>query len=231
MSPVPNTAAATPMKSSVKKSAPKKSSSMKLKLEDMSSVSKMDTRYARLPNNAGAMKLFKSVVGLNLPETTTLSEIDENNKLCVTLDDEQYEWLNAMETELQRTTIETLKVMNPSYADSAFKSIIKVSEHTGKKYVKTKIQTLGLSRTIGADASGAAIDDCMRVLGVVGTKLGMRLRVDGAYAGKDSCGLVTKIDMFRIISIPDAEEIAEAKAKRAEDMEAKRMETLMDTEF
>lgn len=188
----------------------------------------IESQLKDLPKNAGMMKIFKKSCGIKLSETTTLCEVDENRKICVTLDDAQYMFMFELEKALERTLINQLKMLNPSYGDSELKSVVRESEQTGKKYLKTKVQLLGMSRTMGVDAEGKTVVNPVDALSVSGTKLRARVRIDGVYVGKEMCGLITKVDMFKVVSVPDAEAMEEEKSKRMEDMDAKRLQMLED---
>lgn len=186
----------------------------------------IDSQLKELPSNAGMMKIFKKSCGIKLGETTTLCEVNENRKICVTLDDAQYMFLSELEKTLEGTLIKQLKMLNPSYGDSELMSVVRESEQTGKKYLKTKVQLLGSTRTMGVDAEGKTVLNPVDALSVPGTKLRARVRIDGVYVGKEMCGVISKVDMFKVVSVPDAEAIEAEKSKRMGDMDAKRLQML-----
>lgn len=197
----------------------------------LSAVPTLESRFSSLPKGAGALKIFKKSVGVRMRDVTTMSSPDENHKICLSLSDECYDFLSQMESILGESLVSQLKAANPNYQEAEFKSCLKVSESTGKKYLKTKIKTLGVSRTIGVDEKGRNVTNAPESLRVSGTKICVRVRIDGVYAGTKNCGLVTSVDMFKVLSVPDEKEIEDAKLKRKEDMESRRMEELMEEDF
>lgn len=191
-------------------------------------IPKMESRFAMLPNGAGALRLFKKGMGLKLRGVLTMSAPDDNRKICLELDQDTYEYLKHVEEILDATLLTQLRNSDGRYCGSELKSSVKESEETGRKYLKTKIQVLGSSRSIGVDEKGGNVTDAIGALGVAGTKVNVRVKIDGVYAGVKDCGLVTKIDMFQILNVPDARELEEARRKRKEEIESKRMSEMND---
>jgi hypothetical protein len=195
---------------------------------DFADVVTKTTRVSSLPNGAGMMNLFESDFGLKMGETRLMSEVDENRKLCLSLTDAQYGFLTSLQEELEKTLVQQVKTQHPKYANAEFFSSVKVSETTGQKYLKTKVQLLGYSRTMGIDVDGASVSNVPEVLNVPGTMLHARLMISGVYVTKERCGLVTKLDMFRVTKVPSDEELGEERDAKRRKLEADREEELMN---
>ena len=230
---------------SVRKSAPKSSKTTSLSANnkkhaaawwdcddenngDFGDVVAKTTRMSSLPNGAGMMNLFESDFGLKMGECRLMSAVDENKKLCLSLTDSQYGFLQSLQEELERTLVQRVKDANPKYANAELFSCVRISDSTGQKYLKTKVQLGGYSRTMGIDVEGASVSNVPSVLTIPGTMMQARLIIGGVYVTKDRCGLVTKLDMFRITSVPSDEDIKEEREAKRQKLEAEREEELMN---
>ena len=181
-----------------------------------------------LPGGAGSMITFKDKVYVKLQDARLLSAVDDNNKLCLSLDDEQWEFFNSMSEALDKSHIARLKLLNPDHSEAEFWASVRSSEQTDNKYLKTKVQLLGSSRTMGCDLNSELSTNVPATLSVVGSCLSARIRVDGVYLTKDKCGIITKVDMFKMKSAPSEEEVeAERDAKRRR-MDENRLGELMN---
>jgi len=60
----------------------------------------------------------------------------------------------------------------------------------------------------------------------VGSVMDVRVRVDGVYVTKERAGLVTKIDLFKLKSVPSEEDKEVHRANKRAKMDAEREEEL-----
>lgn len=179
-------------------------------------IDKQETRLTALPNNIGWMKLFKDPITLKMSDAELMSGVNENSKLCISLTDTQYDFLNSIQEAMNNKLVSQIKGLDNNYMESEFMSSIKVSDATEKKYLKTKVQLLGATRSMGVDVDGGHVTNPILALSTPGTRLDIRIRIDGVYVTKGNAGMMTKVDLFRIKSVPDEEELeAEREAKRA----------------
>jgi hypothetical protein len=194
-------------------------------LED---ITNKRARFSNVPSAGVSMKLFEKYVPLKVGDASLLSAVDENRKMCIELDDEQFEFVKSIEAMLESTFVAQLKLVEPKLANAEFQSTIKVSEQSGKKYLKTKVQLLGSSRTMGVGLNGKAVSNVPAALDTVGCKINAKIRIDGVYLSKERAGLVTKVDMFRVLSVPSEEDVEGAKEEKRQKLEEDRMKELMD---
>jgi len=191
-------------------------------------VGTMKTAFNSLPNGSGFMLLFKDKLSVKLQDCRLMSAVDENNKLCVSLTDEQFEFFELLSRQLESTLIARLKLMNPNHADAGFLPSVKVSEQTEQKYLKTKVQLLGASRTMGCGLDGAVSDNVPATLSHVGASADIRIRVDGVYLTKERCGIMSKVDLFKLKSIPSEEEVEKERETKKRRLHESRMEEMSD---
>lgn len=192
----------------------------------LAGMKSMKSKMTTLPKDVGVLRMFESEFGVKLCDAKLMSVVDENKKLCISLTDAQYDFLKKVEDQLRGTLIAKVKLCEPKYEESEFTSCVRVSETTGQKYIKTKVQLLGRSRTYGVDLDGSTCVNPLESFTAVGTSMDVRIRVDGVYLTKERAGLVTKVDLFKIKSIPSEEDIEEAREKKRARMDAEREEEM-----
>lgn len=190
-------------------------------------ISKHSANLKEILNGSIVLKTFDRSPRMKFAGATLLSGVDENKKLCFELNDVQFENLKKIEEALERTFILQLKMMNPQYEDAKFTTCVKESEHSDNKYLKTKVQLLNHSRTMGVDAKGITVINVVEALSVPGTVFDVRVRIDGVYLTKERCGLMTKVELFRVISIPSEEDIEKEKEVKRAKLERTREEELL----
>lgn len=175
-------------------------------------IEERDFKQVPLPNGIGMMNLFKKPILLRLPESVLLSACDDNNKMCITLTDAEYELVGQIEEVMGKMMIDPLKCAFREMRGATFGSQIHESESgTENKYVKVKAQDRGTTRTIGINLDGSDCVSPADSLNVVGSKGSFMLRLEGVYITNERCGVMVKLDMFRIKSHPTEEEIEERK--------------------
>lgn len=178
-------------------------------------IESQETRLVPLPNNLGWMKLFKQPITLKMCDAELLTGVNDNSKLCITLTDKHYEFFESIQDTMNNKLVSQIKGLDGSFMESEFMSSVKVSDTTEKKYLKTKVQLLGASRSRGTDINGDNVSDPVSALSTPGTRLDIRIRVDGVYVTKMNSGLMVKVDLFRIKTVPDEEALeAEREVKR-----------------
>ncbi len=192
------------------------------------SVQMLGSRTVELPNGAGILNLFDGCVGIKLSGVRLMSAVDDNNKCCLALEDKHFDFFEKMQALLLKSKIAEIKHMMPKYADAEFQGNAKVSEQTGQKYLKTKVQLLGPSQTMGLDEKGSNVANVPAALSIPDTLVDIRVRIDGAYLTTERCGMVTKVDIFRIKSKPSAEEQEESRAAKRARFEDARKEELQN---
>ena len=193
---------------------------------DFEGIVTKTSRVSPLPAGSGMMSLFESTFGLKMGETRLMSAVDDNKKLCLSLTDVQYSFLEGLQEELEKTLVQQVKTLHPKYANSKFVSSVKTSEATGNKYIKSKVQLIGYSRTMGVDMDGSTVSNVPMALSIPGTVIQTRLLISGVYVTKERCGLVTKMDMFRVLHVPSVEEMDKEREERIERLESERVEEL-----
>lgn len=186
----------------------------------------LKTRMSTLPNNIGMINSFEGGMSIKLKGARLMSECDDYNKLCLSLTDEEYDFLKELETRIHNTMIPSVKMMNPKFENAVFGSNVRVSESTEQKYLKTKLQIRGMSCSMGLDVKGSLIKDTPASLKTVGSVVDVKIRIDGVYATKDNCGMMTKIDVFKIKSQPSEEELEEERNAKRQRLEDTRMQEL-----
>lgn len=192
----------------------------------MEKLLSMKSRMSSIPNASVVLKLFDSSPKIKM-SCELLSAVDENKRVCLSLSDLEYDKFVALEAALEKSFIAQLKLMNPQYTASSLVTSCKVSEQTEKKYLKTKVQLLGYSRTMGIDGdSGEFIRNIPDALSVPGTKVDVSVSIDGAYLSNERCGLVTKLNMFRVKSVPSEEEKEVKREEKRIKLEKEREELL-----
>lgn len=183
-------------------------------------------RVSYFPNNAGVMKMFPTPFGLRMMGVKLISGVDENNKLCIALEPAQYEFYKTMQDELMGGIIPNMKSMFTKYAESEPCDTVRVSEHSEKPYIKTKVQLNGTSRTIGSGVDGENAFNHAEALRVPGTTVNVKIGISGVYLTSSRCGLITSISMYNVVDVPDEEAIAEEKESIREEFESFRAEAL-----
>lgn len=192
----------------------------------MSAVKALNNKMSKLPSDVGVLQMFESDFGVKMNGAVLMSGVDENNKLCISLSDAQYDFLKNVEEQLQSTLIAKVKMCDPKFESAEFTPSVKISESTGQKYMKTKVQLLGRSVSFGANMEGKSFSNPAEGLMEVGSVLNIRIRVDGVYVTKERAGLVTKVDIYKVVSVPSEEEKEQARDARLARMEAERCEEL-----
>jgi len=160
----------------------------------------------RIPNGGGKMIAFKPALLMRLPKTRVLSEVDDNKKLTLTLEEDEYEFLMNVQNTMQSSMIDAASLAKCDFSPSIVRS-----EASGKPYIKVKVQTLGFSATLGMDVNNRANPDTLSLLGARGSEGNFMLRIEGVYIGASYCGLVIKVDMFRLTKVPSDKDIEQAK--------------------
>jgi hypothetical protein len=185
-------------------------------------------RTSVLPNGSGNMISFQEKLTIKLQDCRLMSAVDENNKLCVSLDDSQFECLQRVSDKLQKTLIARLKLLHPNHDKAEFVPSVKTSEQTGQNYLKTKVQLLGFSRSMGCGLDGVLSKNIPETLSTVGSGVDMRIRIDGVYLTKERCGIVTKVDIFKLKTMPSEEDVEAERAAKKQRMEESRTKELMN---
>ena len=185
-------------------------------------------RNTALPNGSGNMITFQDQISVKLQDCRLMSEVDDNNKLCLSLDDEQFHFFHLLSETLNKSLIARLKMMHPKHAEAEFWPSIKISEQTGNKYLKTKVQLLGASRTMGCDVDGTVSNNVPTTLSTVGAMLDVRIRVDGVYLTKEKCGIITKVDIFKVKGMPSDEDVEQERETKRRRMDETRMGELLN---
>jgi hypothetical protein len=188
----------------------------------LNAVRSLGSKMSTLPNDVGVLRMFDTEFGVKMCDANLMSAVDENKKLCISLTDEQYDFLKKVEDLMKETLIAKVKMIDPKYENADFMSCVKVSESTGQKYIKTKVQLLGRSRSFGVNLDGTTCINPLETLVDVGSVMDVRIRVDGVYVTKERAGLVTKIDLFRLKSIPSEEDKEAHRASKRAKMDADR---------
>ena len=220
------------VKSSASKSSSVKTTSARWWNEEINAegalngVKALSSKMSTLPNDVGVLRMFDTEFGVKMCDANLMSAVDENKKLCISLTDDQYDFLKKVEDLLKETLIAKVKMCDPKYENADFMSCVKVSESTGQKYIKTKVQLLGRSRSFGVNLDGTTCINPLETLVDVGSVLDVRVRVDGVYVTKERAGLVTKIDLFKLKSVPSEEDKEEHRANKRAKMDAEREEEL-----
>lgn len=192
--------------------------------EDASDFSTIDVdatlnrQFKNVPFAAGVMNLFKKPILFKLPATRMLSAVDENKKLCLELTENEFNFLTLVSGKMKEKLIDGMMQYNAKWSEAEFSDVLKTSASSGKKYIKVKIQTRGASRTTGMDVDGTMKADTQSILGKIGSEGSFLLRLDGVYLTSTNCGLLAKVDMFRLKSVPSDEDMEEEKAARETDM-------------
>ena len=189
-------------------------------------VSSDKMRTAYFPKNQGVMKMFPTPFGLRMMDAKLVSGVDEGNKLCVSLDTEQYEFYNTMQEQIMKTVIPQMKAMFPSWNESVRFDSVRVSEKSDKPYIKTKVQLNGASRTMGSDSKGVDVLNHAEALKTPGTVVNVKIGINGVFLTPTKFGLITSISMYNVKSVPDEEEIAAEKESIREEFEEFRKEAL-----
>lgn len=192
----------------------------------VSSMKALNSRMSTLPNDVGVLRMFESDFGVKMTDASLMSAVDENKKLCISITDAEYDFLKRVEEQLNATMVEKVKMCDSKYEGAEFMSCVKVSEQTGQKYLKTKVQLLGRSRSFGVNLDGSTCVNPLETLVDVGAVLDVRIRVDGVYVTKERAGLVTKVDLFKVKSIPSEEEVEDERAAKRARMDEERAEEL-----
>jgi len=185
-------------------------------------------RNTSLPNGSGNMITFQDQISVKLQDCRLMSEVNDNNKLCLSLDDEQFHFFHLLSETLNKSLIARLKMMHPKHSEAEFWPSIKISEQTGNKYLKTKVQLLGASRTMGCDVDGTVSSNVPETLSTVGAMLDVRIRVDGVYLTNEKCGIITKVDIFKVKSLPSEEEVEQERETKRRRMDESRMGELLN---
>lgn len=183
-------------------------------------------RTSYFKGNAGVMKMFRTPFGLRMSDVKIISALDENNKVCISLNTEQYGFYNAIQEEVMGKPMERLKNAFPKWAESEWYNNARISEHSENPYIKTKVQLQGMSRTLGMGAEGVDVVDHADMLKVPGTTIDVKVGISGYFLTATNCGLITSISMYVVKSIPDETEILAEKEKSREEIEAFRAEEL-----
>jgi len=186
-----------------------------LDIEDV--VMSRGTKDARFKKMSGSMILFRKPIFFKLLEGSMIAPVDDNGKVCLRMDNEEFQFLSQLE-EMMITKMIQPKVVQLGTDPEVKKSFV-VSESTDMPYAKCKVQTLGYTRTTGIDVKGKENVDTLSLLQTQGTKGDFLLRIEGVYVTATNCGLLVKIDMFRLTSLPSLEDVESQKKQRESDSE------------
>lgn len=178
-------------------------------------ISGRATKDARFKKMQGSMLLFRAPLYFKVIEASLISPVDENGKVCIRLDEEEYDFLSKLEECMITKMIEP-KVSMLGTSPEMKRSVV-MSEGTGLPYMKSKIQTLGYSRTTGIGADGKECLDTPSLLETQGSCGDFLMRIEGVYITQQNCGVLMKVDMFRLKSVPSVEDVEEARSKREEE--------------
>lgn len=194
----------------------------------LEALGKSGLRNSTLPNGSGNMISFQEKLTIKLQDCRLMSAVDENNKLCVSLDEPQFECMQRVSERLQQTLIARLKLLHPKHSNAEFVPSVKTSEQTGQNYLKTKVQLLGISRSMGCGLDGVLSKNIPETLNTVGCVADMRIRIDGVYLTKERCGIVTKVDIFKLKSMPSEEDVEAEREAKKQRLDDSRTEELMN---
>lgn len=197
-----------------------------LDVEDI--VSKRSTKDAKFKKLSGAMILFRAPIFFKVVDGTTINAVDDNGKVCIRMDEEEYDFLEKLEETMIKKLIEP-RVLQMGDDPDVMRSVA-MSESTGLPYLKAKIQTLGYSRTTGIDQDGKDHMDVPSILQTQGSVGDFLMRIEGVYITPKNCGILAKVDMFRLKSVPSASDLESEKKKReqeAKELRQKRLQEFM----
>lgn len=195
-----------------------------LDVEDI--VSKRGTKDAKFKKLSGAMILFRAPIFFKVVAGTTINAVDDNGKVCIRMDEEEYDFLEKLEETMIKKLIEP-RVLQMGVEPDVVRGVA-MSESTGLPYLKAKIQTLGYSRTTGIDEKGVDHPDVSRILQTQGSVGDFLMRIEGVYITPKNCGILAKVDMFRLKSVPSSEDLESDKKKREEDAKELRQKRIQE---
>jgi hypothetical protein len=187
------------------------------------------TKDVRFKKTNGIMVLFRKAIYVKIVDGVTINSIDDNNKVCVRIDEEEFDFFNQIQETMQSLMILPRKT-SMGHHDSTMKPCVVRSQESDKPYLKAKVQTLGYSRTTGIDVDGKEQLDTPDLLRTPGTKGDFLMRVEGVYITPTDCGVLAKVDMFRLKSLPseeDREAYKKDKEDEGEEMRKKRLREFM----
>lgn len=187
------------------------------------------TKDVHFKKTSGTMVLFRKAIYVKIVDGLTINAIDENNKVCIRIDEEEFEFFKQIQEAMQDLMILPRKTAM-GLNDSDMKPCVVRSQESDKPYLKAKVQTLGYSRTTGIDVEGKERLDTPNLLRTPGTKGDFLMRVEGVYITPTDCGVLAKVDMFRLKSIPseeDREAYKKEKEEEGEETRKKRMQEFM----
>lgn len=189
-----------------------------LDVEDI--ISNRSTKDAKFKKLSGAMILFRAPIFFKVVGGTTINGVDDNGKVCIRMDEEEFVFMEKIEEMMIKKLIEP-RVMQMGEDPDVMRSAV-MSEGSGLPYLKAKIQTLGYSRTTGIDQKGKDHMDVSSILQTPGSVGDFLMRIEGVYITPKNCGILAKVDMFRLTSVPSALDIEEDKKRREEESKEKR---------
>jgi hypothetical protein len=193
------------------------------KIDVEAEVMTRKTKTITMKHGGGKMILFKVPILFKVSDATTLCAVDENKKVCIQLGEEEYDMLNNI-SEVATTHLIEPKKSQLGYNETVTKGCVYRSAASGKAYCKVKIQTLGTSRTTGISQKDEEVLDTLSLLQSAGVEGDFLLKVEGVYISSQYCGLLTKVDMFKVKKAPSDAELEDLKAKRVEEAIARRDE-------
>lgn len=178
------------------------------------SITKRTIKESRF--RAGSMVLFRNPIFVKVIDSSVISAVDENGKVCVRLAEDEYDFLHRLEEAMIHQLLDPKMKQSGSSAD--VKRCVMMSEGTGLPYLKSKIQTLGYSRTTGIDVDGKEQLDVASLLQTQGSVGDFLLRVEGIYLTQSNCGVLMKVDMLRMKSVPSEKDQEEQRKRKEDDM-------------
>lgn len=185
------------------------------------------TKDVRFKKTNGTMVLFRKSIYVKIVDGITINAIDENNKVCIRIDEEEFEFFKQIQDVMRDLMILPRKTAMGLH-DSDMKQFVVRSQESDKPYLKAKVQTLGYSRTTGIDVEGKEILDTPELLRCPGSKGDFLMRVEGVYITPTDCGVLAKVDMFRLKSLPSEEDREAYKKEKEEVSDATRKRWLRE---
>lgn len=150
----------------------------------------------------GFMKLFQSAITVLLKGCVVLAPPDEHHALVIQLSEEAFLFLEAIQYLIRERLVDMADPQAPSAYAPVFTTSVRRTVRGDKCYIKTKLRLTGRRMTVGMDIGDLEPRAELPVEALIpGTIINCVVAFDGIYTSPQRTGLVTRLEMFRVINI------------------------------
>ena len=150
----------------------------------------------------GYMILFRESLSVAVLDATILSGVDEHMTMTIQLEDTAFTFMSALQDAISARLLNPAVSHFPASFGPTSAPNIRTSAISGKHYAKIKVRQSGRKSTIGTLLDGSNAVPPFHENLLRGMRGNFVVAFDGVYVSPQRCGLVVRLDMFRITAPP-----------------------------